>query len=342
MKALIFTSKNVDFLKDGVWKETILMNRGEGQKKLIISVPMAALALILALLKRKSKAVFSIQMMLLCLLLTGLTLGCATSSGGGNGFVIIPTQEEISIGRQAAREVEKKYTLLHDPEVNGYVEHIGQRLAQVSDRPDIRYHFRVIEGKEVNAFSLPGGWVYVFTGLLEKLDNTAQLAGVLGHEIGHVVARHAMKRLEMAYGIGILYSAFVGGRTGPLGQSVIKFLVGIAMNGYSRSNEREADRLGMIEEYRAGYNPRGIIQVMEILRGIHHGAVPNWQKYLLDHPPPEERIALLERQLRYLPGDALDYPFYKREYHESVLDPLRNYLRDHSEGRRHDYRRFRR
>jgi predicted Zn-dependent protease len=311
------------------------MNGTKGKERLAIPTPGHVPTPPPAPFKKMLRAISNIQTVLLCLLLTVLVTGCATSNGKRDGFSIISTQEEMNIGRLAAREVERKYTLLRDPKINSYIESVGYRLAEVSDRPDIPYHFKVIEGEEVNAFSLPGGWVYVFTGLLEKLDNTAQLAGVLGHEIGHVVARHAVKRLEMSYGIGILYSAFVGGRAGPVGQTIVKFLIGIAMNGYSRGNEREADRLGMIEEYRAGYNPRGIIQVMETLRGIHHARSSNWQKYLMDHPPPEERIALLEKQLRYLPPEALNYPFYKEKYHKNVLSPLRR----HHKHNRHHFRR---
>ncbi len=260
----------------------------------------------------------------LCLFLA-LLWGCATSQNGhpGGGLVLFSTQEEIRIGAQAAREIERRYQVLRDPGISSYVNEVGQRLAQVCDRPDIVYHFKVLEGKDVNAFSLPGGWVYVFTGLLDKLDNTAQMAGVLGHEIGHVVARHAMKRLQWAMGIGIVYTALAG-ESNILTQNALKFLINIAMSGYSRSNEREADHLGFIYEYRAGYNPQGIIQVMEILRGIHHGRVPSWQRFLLDHPPPQERIALLKSYLKNLPPSALDYPFYREDYHKKVLRPLRS------------------
>jgi len=254
-----------------------------------------------------------------------LLLGCATGQNGnpGGGLVLFSTPQEIKIGAQAAREIERKYRVVRNPVVSSYVNEVGQRLAQVCDRPNLVYHFKVLEGKDVNAFSLPGGWVYIFTGLLEKLDNTAQMAGVLGHEIGHIVARHAMKRLQWAMGIGILYAA-VAGESSPLTQNALKFLLNIVMSGYSRSNERQADHLGFIYEYRAGYNPQGIIQVMEILRGIHHGKVASWQKFLLDHPPPEERIALLKSYLSKLPPSALDYPFYRKEYHEKVLKPLRD------------------
>ncbi len=265
--------------------------------------------------------------------------GCATTGPGrpGGGLVLIPTQEEVNIGAQVARQVERKYPVLRNHPAADFVEEVGQRLARVCDRHDVTYHFRVLVGKEVNAFSLPGGWVYVFTGLLEKLDNTAQLAGVLGHEIGHIVARHAVKRLQIALGVGILYSLFVGERAGPLTQNAIRFIMDLAMKGYSRANEREADRLGLLYEYRAGYNPQGIIQVMKILRGIHHGRIPSWERFLLDHPPPQERITLLERYLRLLPPDALMYPFYRGAYHREVLEPLKRLksLPDESPPRRY-------
>ncbi len=263
---------------------------------------------------------------LILLILLTLPWGCATSNNPGGGLIFIPTQEEVRIGAQAARQVEEKYRVLHDPVVSAYVNEVGQKLARVCDRHDITYHFKVLVGKEVNAFSLPGGWVYIFTGMLEKLDNTAQLAGVLGHEIGHIVARHAVKRLQIALGVGVLYSIFLGNQENPLTRDAVKFLINIAMNGYSRANEREADHLGLIYEYRAGYNPQGIIQVMEIIRGIHHGRISSWEKFLMDHPPPEERIRLLEGYLKQLPPQALDYPFYREEYHREVLDPLKNLL----------------
>ena len=135
-----------------------------------------------------------------------------TSPFGDKAFILIPTPQEVSIGRQAASQIEKKVKLCKDPVINEYVEFIGKKIAAVSDRHDIIYHFKVIESDELNAFALPGGWVYIYTGLLRHLRNEAELAFVLGHEVGHIVGRHAVRRLQFIYGIDFILSLLLGGK----------------------------------------------------------------------------------------------------------------------------------
>lgn len=144
-------------------------------------------------------------------LLSLLFYHCATTGPGGKTSVIlISTEEEVSIGKQMAEQVDKDFVILRDTVVQNYISRVGNKLAQVSDRKELLYHFKVIESKELNAFALPGGYVYIYTGLLKLMESEAELAGVLGHEVGHIVARHGVRRLQQVIGINILLDIALG------------------------------------------------------------------------------------------------------------------------------------
>ncbi|MCK4673685.1 M48 family metalloprotease, partial [candidate division WOR-3 bacterium] len=125
-----------------------------------------------------------------------LIIGCVTTGPGGKkSLILIPTSEEVQIGKEVAQDVESSEKLLNNQTVQNYVNKVGQKIAKVCDRKDVKYKFKVLDNKEINAFACPGGFIYIYSGLLKIFDNEAQLAAVLAHEIGHVVARHSIKRL---------------------------------------------------------------------------------------------------------------------------------------------------
>ncbi|MBE0478903.1 M48 family metalloprotease, partial [Candidatus Aerophobetes bacterium] len=177
-----------------------------------------------------------------------LTLGIALAfihlvlvPTGSRGAVLIPTQLEVSIGAEVARQIESKYKLLNNPELTAYVNDVGQKLVKVCGRRDVEYHFKILDEEMVNAFACPGGFIYVTTGILKLMDNEAELAVVLGHEIGHIAARHGAKKLQAQIGYSLLLSFLFKDQD-------VRNIANVAFNliflGYGRQDEFEADNLG--------------------------------------------------------------------------------------------------
>jgi len=246
-----------------------------------------------------------------------------TSPFGERSFIFIPTSQEVAIGRAAAAQVEKRERLCKDPVINGYVSWVGQKIAKVADRKDVKYHYKVIESDELNAFSLPGGWVYVYTGLLKHLKNEADLAFVLGHETGHIVGRHAIRRLQLIYGINILLSLTLGGkRLSPLESEVLKALYQIVVAGYSRKEEFEADAMGAYYTGKAGWNPIASIETIKILDSLLEFKPSGITELFMDHPTNRKRIENLKRWIETFPRDWLEQPFNEDRYKELVLRRL--------------------
>jgi len=216
-----------------------------------------------------------------------LGAGCAD-------FNLLSTEDESRLGMGVAREVERKAKLSTDPVVCAYVQEIGARLARVCDRHDVTYTFKVIDDPEtVNAFSLPGGFIYVYTGLLLAADNEAELASVIGHEIGHVVARHSAEHLSNQIGLSILLSLALGENPGVLVELGSQVVTGVGFARMSQRDEFEADRLGILYLKRAGYSPAAAVEFLRKLKklGGHRSALA---QLFATHPLTEERIARAE------------------------------------------------
>ena len=246
-----------------------------------------------------------------------------TSPFGETSLILIPTSQEVALGRAAARQVESHSVMCKDPVINSYVNWVGQKIAAVSGRYDITYHYKVIVSPELNAFSLPGGWVYVYTGLLKHLKNEADLAFVLGHETGHIVGRHAIRRLQLIYGINFLLSLTLGGRN--LSQAeleVLKVLYQIVIAGYSRKEEMEADEMGAYFTGKAGWNPVASIETLEILDKLMKFKPSGVTELFMDHPTNQKRIENLNRWIRTFPKKWLENPFNEERYREKVLRRL--------------------
>jgi len=164
---------------------------------------------------------------LISLLSTLLLLFCATTGPGGKkSLILISTKQEVSLGKEFAQEIDSTNPISKDEILKSYVNQVGQKIAKISDRPDLKYHFSVIDTPIVNAFACPGGFIYIYTGLLNIMDNEAQLAGVIAHEISHIVARHGIKRLQKVLGLQILLSIALG-ESSQLTQNAISAGVGI-------------------------------------------------------------------------------------------------------------------
>jgi predicted Zn-dependent protease len=195
---------------------------------------------------------------------------CATNPvTGQQDLVFMSEQQEIAIGRQNHAEIVKFFGVYEDPALQDYVQRIGERLAAASHRPDLVYRFTVLDSKEVNAFALPGGYIYITRGLLAYLNDEADLAAVLGHEIGHVTARHAVRQhsaVQLANIGATLGTIFIPGMAHPAAGQLVNVLGTALLRGYGREHELEADRLGAVYLARSGYDPDAILDALRLLK----------------------------------------------------------------------------
>ncbi len=207
--------------------------------------------------------------LLLFLMLAALS-GCATNPvSGRQDFVMMSESDEVAMGRQSDLQVRKQYGVYDDPALQTYINQVGQRLARNSHRPNLEYHFTVLDSPEVNAFALPGGYVYITRGILPYLGSESELAAVLGHEIGHVTARHSVRQYTaaMTTNIGVqIASIFIPEINTPAGANLVNVTGGALLSGYGREHELEADKLGSEYLARTGYDPHAMISVLSTLK----------------------------------------------------------------------------
>ncbi len=229
-----------------------------------------------------------------------MLLSCATTGPGGKqSLIIIPTSQEVAIGAGMAEQVEQTEKKLDDAVWQSYVNEVGQKIVAVSDRKDIEYHFAVIESDQINAFAAPGGYIYFYTGLLREMDNEAEMAAVMAHEISHVVARHGIKRLQTSLGVAAAYQLIFGqeGASDVLNVA-INLGMSLAFADYSRDNEREADEFGIHYMVKAGYDPNGAIGMFEKLAALGGGGDYSvFEKLASSHPATQERIRDAKAQI---------------------------------------------
>jgi len=196
-----------------------------------------------------------------------LITGCATNPvTGSSDFVLMSEEQEISLGQKYSAEISAEMPAYPDPVLEEMVQRIGKKLAQHSHRPELEYHFTIVDSTQVNAFALPGGYIYITRGMLAYLNSEAELAAVLGHEIGHVTARHSVRQQSTSAVTGIL-GAVLAASTGIQGADSLTNLAGTAIvRGYGREHELEADRLGAEYLARSGYDPEAMLKVVSVLK----------------------------------------------------------------------------
>jgi predicted Zn-dependent protease len=209
------------------------------------------------------------------------------------GMNLFSVRDDVEIGRRSAFEVDRKYRTHYDPRV----DRIGRRLAARSTMPNLPWRFRVIERSEVNAFALPGGFVYVTSGLLRSARSEAQLAGVLAHEIMHVTLRHGTNQASKAMLAQMPFQLLGGMLGGGLGGNLARLGIGFGLNSlllrYSRNAETQSDVGAVQLMSRAGYNPHGLSSFLATLKGS--GA-----QFFSDHPNPSNRVQRVEQEIRML------------------------------------------
>lgn len=202
------------------------------------------------------------------IIITALFLISACSSNpvtGKKNFSLISKDQEIAMGAQAHRSVLKQQKKYNNARLQAYVNGIGQSLARQSHRNKIRYTFTILEDPSVNAFALPGGYIYITTGLMAYLNSEAELAGVLGHEIGHVTARHGVQQQSAGIASAILVD-IISKQTGKAKDKSLQQLSTALIRGYGREHELQADKLGAEYLARVGYKPESMIEVVTVLK----------------------------------------------------------------------------
>jgi hypothetical protein len=224
------------------------------------------------------------------------------------GFNLFSPEQDIQIGQESAAQAEQQLPIVNDQQVNDYVNRLGQRLAANAGGPGFQYRFRVVNASDINAFALPGGFIYVNRGVLEQARNDGEVAGVLAHEISHVALRHGTHQASKAYlaqaGIGILGGILSGGKSGGVG-NIINAVGGIGLNAlflrYSRDIETQADVRGAQILAASGYSPQDMINFFYTLEKADPSKKTNW---LSDHPAPPDRISRIQREAAMLHASA--------------------------------------
>lgn len=228
--------------------------------------------------------------------------GCASLSQ----INLISEDQELQMGAQFAGELENELTFITDPEVVSYVNDLGQSLARVSQRSDIPYTFHVVDTDEVNAFAVPGGHLYVNRGLIEAADNESELAGVLAHEIGHVVGRHSARQLTQQLGLAAVVQLALGENPNMLAELTAQIVATGAIMSYSRDMESEADAYGVQETYDAGIDPMGLATFFDKLEEMRGGAGSSGlEKFFSTHPDPGNRASAVRARIAKLPQRSL-------------------------------------
>jgi predicted Zn-dependent protease len=230
------------------------------------------------------------------------SLGTYNPATGRSELIFISTPEEVALGNDIHKQLDQQYKSSTKREHIDKINRIGRRLAQVSDRRDYTYQFFVIEQDDLNAFTVPGGRVYIFSGLIDKLETEDQIASVLAHEIGHCAARHTIKKFQAALGYNLISSIVLGQVGGPQAQEVASMssnmIMSIVFSAYGRQDEYEADRLGVKYLHAAGYDPAASVESLEILaRETQDGGAP---LILRSHPYLADRIKTTRKEVELL------------------------------------------
>lgn len=240
-------------------------------------------------------------------LIVRITLGVIASSGlfgcAGNisNINIFSDAQEVQLGKQFSRQIEQEMKIYSDPIVTAYIDQLGQHLANHSQRQNVVYHFKVVDTEVINAFAVPGGYLYVNIGLIRAAENEAELAGVIGHEIGHVVGKHGVKQMTRQLGLTAVTQLALGENQGKIKQMVAGLTANGVLMKYSRDAEREADGYAVREMYDVGIDPEGLATFFEKLLKLQKGKPSKLQQMFSTHPPTAERINAVRSQIAQLP-----------------------------------------
>ncbi len=208
------------------------------------------------------------------------------------------TEKEIKIGQSLSRQIEREFKPVDDPLIQQRINNIGQRIARVNERKDLRYYFKVLDAKDTNAVALPGGYVYIFNGLWKKIEkDDAKIAAVLAHEIAHIAARHSIKRIQASLGVNVLSVLIaVTPSSDPYSKSKAMAGIGELMLAYSREDELQADFLATKYMRKSGYDLSAVLDVLQILQDEQRKR-PIRSTIVQTHPYISERRKLVKEQI---------------------------------------------
>ena len=260
--------------------------------------------------------------MALAVTLTTSATACAT----------ISTQQEVQMGQQYAQQINAQLPIVEDAEVNRYINVLGDSIAKLSDNRNLDWHFFIVNTDEVNAFAVPGGFIYVNRGLIERADKMDQLAGVLGHEIGHVINRHTVKQMQKQQeaNVGVTLACILTNVCNSQASQAAINVAGSALFAkFSRQDETEADEVGIQYVTRAGIDPRGIPEMFRKLLEERQSAPSALDAWFSTHPTEESRItdtnALIAKIdpviLNSLTQDSQNFHAFKDRVHALPAPP---------------------
>lgn len=252
------------------------------------------------------------------LLAIGLSLALSAAAADNRtklkpGFNMFSPQQDIELGRDASRETEKELRILNDRQAVSYIESLGRRLASYAPGERYPYQFKIVNDSSINAFALPGGFVYINRGAIEAADTEAQIAGVMAHEIGHVVLRHGTHQMSNAYLAqapfavlgGLIGRSSIAGVVAQLGTTTV-------LLHYSREAETQADLMGTQILHDSGYDPRAMVEFFEKIEAESKGRAI---QFFSDHPNPDNRIGNVQREIQRLGGVPVNSRRDAAEFH---------------------------
>lgn len=241
-----------------------------------------------------------------------LATGCGSGGiGGGTGSISL--DQEWQLGDQLAAQVAQQTKLSNDSEALAYVNAVGNRIKATTPLAGRPFHFYIVNDPSVNAFALPGGHVYVNSGLIAQADHANMLAGVMAHEISHVVARHSLQQMQQAQGINVLGAILLGQNPGALQQILAQVVAGGAMARFSRADEKQADDLGLGFLAAAGYDPHGMLDMFQKLASMEKSSPNAVGQFFADHPLTAQRIQDIQNRINQMgrTSGIVDDPQYQ-------------------------------